>query len=180
MNVLLVPYQDEHDELIALLTGQRWPYHSMPELSRDTVLEQIEGGRYASNESQRTYWITVDEIHKVGVLRVFDMEDPTPLFDIRISETWRGRGIGAFALRQLANLVFTEDPGKIRIEGHTRVDNLAMRKTFVNAGFVKEGVHRRAWTQNNGAVYDSVSYAIIRDDWEDGSSTPIIWDDVPF
>jgi len=63
---------------------------------------------------------------------------------------------------QLADLVFSYDESKIRIEGHTPSDNYAMRKTFVKAGFGKEGFHRKAWPQNDGMIYDSVSYAIAR------------------
>jgi RimJ/RimL family protein N-acetyltransferase len=55
-----------------------------------------------------------------------------------------------------------------------------MRKMFMKAGFVKEGVHRRAWPQSDGTVYDSVRYAILREDWAKGRTTPVAWDDVPY
>jgi RimJ/RimL family protein N-acetyltransferase len=60
----------------------------------------------------------------------------------------------------------------IRIKGHTRHDNLAMRKTFAYSGYVKEACHRSAWPQN-GMLYDSVEYAVTKSDWEQNTVTRI-------
>lgn len=70
--------------------------------------------------------------------------------------------------------------GKIRIEGYTRADNLAMRKCFTKAGFVKEGYLRNAWENEDGSISDTVLYASIFDDWKDNITTPIKLDEVPY
>ena len=41
--------------------------------------------------------------------------------------------------------VFTHHPEAIRIEGHTRKDNYAMRKVFFKCGYVREACYRKAW-----------------------------------
>lgn len=59
-----------------------------------------------------------------------------------------------------------------RIEGTTREDNLAMRKLFLRCGYVKEGHFRKAWDGEHAAIL----YAILREDWEQGKITPVLWD----
>ena len=67
---------------------------------------------------------------------------------------------------------------KIRLEGHTRQDNLAMRKTFERAGFVKEAHLRKAWfSPKENSYYDAVTYGITREDFMGGTTTPVIWED---
>ena len=67
---------------------------------------------------------------------------------------------------------------KIRLEGHTRQDNLAMRKTFERAGFVKEAHLRNAWfSPKENSYYDAVTYGITREDFTEGTTTPVIWED---
>lgn len=41
-------------------------------------------------------------------------------------------------LRALYNMVFEAMPNLLRFEGQTREDNIAMRKTFLRAGFLKD------------------------------------------
>lgn len=71
----------------------------------------------------------------------------TPLFDLRIATDHRKQGIGMAALRFLTAYVFDNYPNKHRIEGTTRVDNVAMRLAFASVGYVKEAHYRQAWKQ---------------------------------
>ena len=67
---------------------------------------------------------------------------------------------------------------KIRLEGHTRQDNFAMRKTFERAGFVKEAQLRQAWfSPKEESYYDAVTYGMTREDFEEGTTTPVVWED---
>lgn len=60
--------------------------------------------------------------------------------------------------------------------GTTRADNHAMRRVFTKSGYVKECHYRDAWPAGD-RVYDSVGYAILRRDWETGTTTPVNWAD---
>jgi len=181
----------ERERLVSFLSGQTWTYHGNARPTAESVREGMAQGRYAGEET-RTFWVvetgaaslsggpapTAETI--VGLVRVFDLGDSTPVFDVRIGEAHRGRGIGTEALRRLADYVFTEFPDKERLEGHTRADNYAMRKAFYKAGFVKEAVHRRSWPSADGTMHDSIGYSIIRPDWAEGKRTPIDWNDFPY
>ena len=112
-----------------------------------------------------------------GLVRLMDLCDDTPLFDLRIRSEHRGRGLGGQALPWLTRYVFTEFPQVQRFEGTTRQDNLAMRRTFQKCGYVKEAHYRDAWPTSDGEVRDAVGYAILRRDWLSGSTTVPDWND---
>nr|WP_240506835.1 GNAT family protein [Thermoactinospora rubra] len=111
------------------------------------------------------------------MLRLQDLADDTPVFDLRVRQAHRGRGLGAAAVTWLTRYLFTELPGIRRIEGTTRQDNHAMRAVFRRCGYAKEAHYRQAWPGPDGKVYDSVGYAILRSDWLAGTVTPPHWDD---
>lgn len=182
MSVYLREFHAETEaaELVSFLSGESWPFHGVATMSEATVREQITRGRFDSDEEKKTFWAMDEQEQVVGLVRVFDLGDPTPMFDLRIAERYRGRGIGPQALRKLVEFVFTTYEDKLRLEGHTRVDNLAMRKVFHKVGFVKEAVHRQSWPSEDGAIYDSIGYAILREDWLNNKTTPICWDDFPY
>ena len=53
-----------------------------------------------------------------------------------------------------------------------------MRKTFERAGFVKEAHLRKAWfSPKENSYYDAVTYGITREDFMEGTTTPVIWED---
>ena len=49
--------------------------------------------------------------------------------------------------------------------------SLAMRRTFQPADFVTEAHYREAWPAEGGAVFGSVADAILRRDWQSGTTT---------
>ncbi len=164
-------------ELLAdFLTSEPWPFHSGQE-DRGDIRQGVANGDY-DGDSARTYWIIAGD-DRVGLIRLFDLGDSTPMFDLRLRAAARGRGIGGQALAWLTEHVFTTVPGVSRIEGTTRQDNAAMRRVFRRGGLVKEAHHRDAWPGADGAVYDAVGYAILRRDWETGTTTVPQWDDEP-
>jgi hypothetical protein len=111
-------------------------------------------------------------------VRVENLEDPTPTFDLRIAAAHRGRGHGTAALRELARWVFDTHDVE-RLEGTTRQDNVAMRRTFRAGGFVKEAHYRRGWPSRDGRLLDAVGYALLRTDWRGGTTTPVAWNGEP-
>ena len=169
-------YNNEKEELINFLTGNEWPFHVNTVVNRESITKTIESGYY--EDEKETYWM-IDNGEKQGILIIEDIDDSIPLIDIRLAKTARGKGYGKQALLWLKDYLFGE-LGKIRVEGYTRADNIAMRKCFTNAGFVKEGYLRNAWENKDGSVSDSVIYAAIRTDWETNSITMPVFDDYPF
>ncbi|WP_409973143.1 GNAT family N-acetyltransferase [Bacillus sp. Bva_UNVM-123] len=164
------------EQLVELLTSETWPFHGQEKPSADSIKKALNKGFYTEN-GNKTFWI-MNEHKKLGLIRIFDLEDPTCLFDLRLKEKERGRGLGLSCVRWLTNYIFTTYPHIIRIEAHTRNDNFAMRKTLHKSGYVKEAYHRSAWPQGSN-VYDSIGYAIVRKDWEEEKVTSIK-DDFPF
>lgn len=123
-------------------------------------------------------WI-VEGPERVGLLRLFDLADPTALFDLRVAAPARGRGIGTAAVRWAAAHVFARHPGVVRLEGTTRQDNRPMRRVFERCGFAQEAHHRRAWFTDGESPRDAIGYALLREDWASGRTTPVPWDRGP-
>jgi RimJ/RimL family protein N-acetyltransferase len=159
----------EGDALLQFLTAEEWPFHVVTRPDPGDLQRQLDTGAYDS-----AFWIT-DGAEKIGLIRLMDLEDDTPLFDLRISASARGRGVGTAAVRWVTTYVFTNYATN-RIEGTTRVDNHAMRRVFTKAGYVKEAHYREAWPTGNHP-YDALGYAILRHDWENGTTTPVNWSD---
>lgn len=74
----------------------------------------------------------------------------------------RGQGHGSEAQRLLAELLFGLFDVE-RIEAMTDVENLAEQRSLAKAGFIREGIMRRAQFRA-GAYHDLVSYSILRED----------------
>ncbi|GAB3594782.1 hypothetical protein GCM10027446_19090 [Angustibacter peucedani] len=180
MDVRLEPWQpDDTDALVDFLTGDTWPFHAAPVVDGALVRERAAGGYYLGPATQ-TLWVIAadDEVadDRAGLVRLFDLEDPTPVFDLRVREPWRGRGVGTQALRALTAHAFGERPAALRVEGTTRADNGAMRTVFERCGYVQEAHYRDGWPDaDGGAVHDAVGYAVLRRDHESGRTTPVRW-----
>jgi RimJ/RimL family protein N-acetyltransferase len=151
------------------LGSQTWPFHG------GGLAEEVAAGYFGADV--KAFWITAGEDAAAGLIKLFDLADDTPMFDLRIGAAYRGTGLGTEALRWLTGYLFTELPAVRRIEGTTRQDNIAMRRTFRTCGYVKEAHYRQAWPAPDGTVYDAVGYAILRSDWESGTVTLPDWAD---
>lgn len=168
---------EEQEQLIHFMTTNTWPYHGNSHPARELIEKTIEEGGYQSDEV-KTFWVENENNEKVGIVKIYDLQDEIPLFDLRIADEARGRGYGPLALKKVTEYVFQLPEVKIRLEGHTRQDNFAMRKTFERAGFVKEAQLRQAWfSPKEDSYYDAVTYGMTRDDFMKGTSTPVKWDD---
>ena len=156
------------EALVDLLTGEDWPFHAGGRPDRATLLDRVAGGYY-DGPGARTFWV-VDGGERVGLLRLADLDDGTPLFDLRLRAPARGRGLGGAAVRWLTGYLFTELPGTSRIEATTRDDNAAMRRVLERAGWTQEARYRKAWPVPGGPPRDSIGYAILREEWDSGSA----------
>lgn len=169
-------YNGEIEELVELLCSNDWKFHSNVQLEKTAVQKAVENGYYA--DGRETYWIILDN-EKVGIMIIDDIDDTIPLFDIRLTEGARGKNVGTQALLWMKDYLFGEKE-KIRIEGYTKADNLAMRKCFTKAGFVKEGYLRNAWENEDGTISDTVLYGAIYEDWKENKITPSKIDVLPY
>ncbi|WP_442599709.1 GNAT family N-acetyltransferase [Neobacillus sp. D3-1R] len=168
--------KDQLNELVHFLTSEPWHFHGQVNPSKESISSSFQKGFYTEN-GNRTFWVSEDG-QIIGIIRLFDLEDLTCLFDIRFRSSSRGKGLGVEAIKWIAEYVFINYSHIHRVEGHTRQDNFAMRKTFYKAGYIKEAYHRESWPQN-GSLFDSVGYAMTRHDWENKTVT-IIMDDFPY
>lgn len=165
------------DAVVDFLTGNTSPFHTGGTPSPAEVRNRLDGDGW-----DHAWWILTDRGERAGIARLDDVgaevdPDETPLFDLRLGERHRGRGIGRLALRALTDRVFTHFPVR-RFEGCTREDNLAMRRVFDACGWVKEAHHREAWPVTGSEPMDAVIYAVLRRDWESGTITPVRFDDL--
>ncbi|MDP9443917.1 MAG: GNAT family N-acetyltransferase [Actinomycetota bacterium] len=77
----------------------------------------------------------------------------------------RGHGFGAEAQRLAARMLL-EATGVGRVEASTDVANVAEQRALHKAGFVREGVLRRA-QHRGGAWHDLVLFSVVRADLDD-------------
>lgn len=173
----LDPTGADRTALIDFLVSNTWPFHSATHRSHDEAAAVIDSGGYR-DDGNDTYWVDDDEVGRIGFIRFEDLTS-SPLFDLRLGESARGHGYGVEALRAGTRHVFTTMPQVHRFEGTTRADNVAMRRTFQAGGWVKEAHYRQGWPSEEGPALDAVGYAILRSDWESGTTTPVPWDDLP-
>lgn len=181
--VLITRFDPARDveAIISFLASNTYPFHVRRTVSETDARTRVEGGAYWSDE-QLGHWVEVDG-ERVGIAVLEDLEDiedgGAPLFDLRLADQHRGRGLGVPVLRAFTDHVFGQYPTLRRIEGQTRGDNIAMRKVFVRSGWVKEAHYREAWPVDGGEPKASIAYGILRRDWETGTTTPVDFDDLP-
>jgi RimJ/RimL family protein N-acetyltransferase len=172
------PFDPAHDseEIVALLTGEEWIYRPQRQISAEVARKELADGRYEGPDVL-TLIIELDG-EVVGIARAEDLAEARsdPQLDFHLRAHARGRGIGLAALRHITAELFARYPTKNRIEGQTRRDNIAMRRVFERGGYVQEAVYRRAWPAGEEGPLDGIGYAMLRQDWESGTTTPLDWD----
>jgi RimJ/RimL family protein N-acetyltransferase len=167
----------DQDLLIRWLTSESWPFHVNLHPTQAMVLNWIQSGIFTGPNHQ-TFWIRADASDPIGLIRLYDLDDVDdgyPLFDLRIQEAYRRQGIGQQSVQWLTSYLFETWPQLDRIVGTTREDNVAMQRVFQACGYVKEGHFRKDW-RIAGHRYDALQYAILREDWETQTVTPVAWD----
>lgn len=171
------PAGPDREPLIAFMTRNTFPFHVVTRPTRALVEQAVDDGAYR-DEDHDSYWVDHAAMGRVGFLRFEDLTDDAPLFDLRLDEAFRGRGLGVPVLRQATEHVFATMPAVHRFEGQTREDNIAMRRTFLRCGWVKEAHYREGWPVDGGEPVASVAYGILRRDWLTGQTTTFVWEDL--
>ncbi len=85
---------------------------------------------------------------------------------IIFNENYWGKGLGYEALKLWVDEKFKELPNIVRLGLTTWSGNERMMKLAEKLGFKKEAVYRKARILEN-KYYDSVSYGILREEWEE-------------
>src|SRR4051812_22031514 len=132
----------DSDLVVAFLTADEWPYHGV---SKPTA-EEAERVRVVADDTI-SFWID-DDGEIVGLIRLLDLDDVdngSPVFDLRIGTPHRGRGVGRVAVQWLTHYLFRAYSGLHRIEATTRADNLPMQAVFAHCGYRQEGRFVEAW-----------------------------------
>lgn len=176
MKISFKEFKDEIDTLVEFMTSDTWEFYGTPNPKPERIRASYEN-QYYTGDNCKTFWVILDQDTKVGNVRIYDLEDGDPMFDIKILSKYKGMGIGTITVKWLTDYVFNNFPDKIRIEANTRQDNYAMRCVFHKSGYVKEAYHRKGWQCSNGEVYDAIGYGITKEDWQSGKVTPINWND---
>lgn len=179
MNLKFEEFIDDIDTLIEFLISDTWEFYGTPNPKPERVRASYENNYFTGGDC-RTFWVVADENTKIGMVRMYDLENGDPLFDIRILSKYKGNGIGTKTIKWMVDFIFSNYPDKERIEANTRQDNYAMRSVFNKCGFVKEAHHRKAWVGSDGVTYDAIGYGIIKEDWMDGKVTLVNWDDFKY
>lgn len=179
MNIHFEEFKNDVDTLVEFLTSDTWTYFGTPDPKPERIRKTYND--LYTGDNIRAFWIVSEQGIRAGMIRIYDLEDDTPLFDIRILSKFKGMGIGTTTVKWLVDYIFTNFPDKKRIEADTRQDNYAMRTVFHKCGFVREAHFRKAWPdRQNGKLYDAMGYSILKEDWENGEVTPIDWNDFKY
>lgn len=173
---------EKKDALKSFLQNGNWPYHSGNNLTDEQFEKRIKNNFYLDKE-QKTFLVFNEQEILIGYLRIFDLgEDKnsgeTPLFDLRIKDSEQQKGHGQYIVNWLVEYIFTNYLSKKRLEATTRQDNKAMRRVLEKCGFVKEAHYRQAWpNKDKSKLLDAIGYGILREDWENKTTTPVNWND---
>ena len=166
--------KSESEKLAHWIASENWPFHGAKNPSLKKVRKWISDGSYTGKDN-KTFWVFLnDRPEPIAIACLQELTDITPIFDLRINSSVRNRGIGRKILNWMAQYVFTKTK-KHRLEGHTRIDNIAMQRVFKACGWVKEAYYRKAWPGLSGNYHDAVTYALLKCDWETGVKTKIDW-----
>lgn len=179
MDFTLVPLNlpTDHDELLPFMLSNEFPFHVSSGSSPDAVEGNIAEGGFGG-PGHACYWVESASEGRIGLAILEGLEDDAPMFDLRLASAARGHGLGESILKAFTTEVFKRWPNANRFEGQTREDNIAMRKTFLRSGFLKEAHYREGWPVTGGQPLASVAYAILRRDWETGQTTNFVWEDL--
>ena len=171
------PQGADREALIAFHTSAHFPFHVRPHPARGDLERAVDGGAFRDDDHD-SWWLDDERLGRFGLVVLEDLQEPAPLFDLRIAPAFRGRGLGVPALRAVTDHVFRTLPDVTRFEGQTREDNVPMRRVFLRAGWVKEAHYREAWPVEGSAPLASVACAVLRRDRASGRATTFEWDDL--
>lgn len=100
------------------MTANAFPFHMNPSPTREGLDSRREEGDFDGPDNEVLAARVQGEL--IGFVVVEDLESIAPLFDIRLANEARGKGLGTETVRELVRYLFREHPNIVRIEGQTR------------------------------------------------------------
>lgn len=164
----------EAASLAAWLARERWPFFLGERPTEEEVLKRVREGDFFG-DGELNFWVLGPDEEPLGLIEIYQLDDLAPMFSVRLREKFRGQGLGRSVLEWLTRFIFENYPDKRRIEAQTREDNIPMRKLFNRCGYVKEAYYRQASPTETGSRVASITYGILREDWQSGHLTPVPW-----
>ena len=155
--------ESQSNDLKEFLTSQTWEFYEEEQITEESFNTKMSKNHFR-NDSTKTY-LCYENGCLLGCMRYFDLEnvdDDFPMFDIKIHESSRGKGVGTFLLNQTLGLIFKEYSNIFRIEATTREDNVAMQKLFEKCGFNIWGKSSKSWKKNSGEFVSTFHYEKFR------------------
>jgi hypothetical protein len=87
--------EQDSSRVVDFLSQEEWPFHGVVREQPEEILQRIVDGYYDAPEVL-TFWVVLRE-ENVGMIRLFDLRDDTPMFDLRIDSAHPGKGLGSGA-----------------------------------------------------------------------------------
>ena len=122
MQIRFEDFKDEIDILIEFLTSDTWEFHGTPNPKPEGIRKGYENQLYTGDDC-KTFWVISDQDVRVGTIRIYDLQDGDPLFDIRILSNYKGMGVGTTTVKWLVDYIFNNFPDKFEtdVRSHTNV-----------------------------------------------------------
>lgn len=134
------------------------PFEPVEQFSR------LEAESWLREMPKDEHWFIIEtkEGEKVGQM-VAKPEGPHYGIGYRVIPSARGKGSCAEAVKILVDFLFLSK-NLVRVQAQTNPENVASQKVLEGAGFVREGLIRKA-IYARGAWLDGIQYGILREDW---------------
>lgn len=161
---------ERYKELAAL--DKEWHKWNGPYFKKDTQEEfeknmnELEG-KLKKGEELKNKHIYIDN-ELAGEVSWYWRSKETLWLDMGLlimDESYWGKGIGTKVLKIWIDRIFEEMPELVRVGYTTWSGNKGMMKVGEKLGMVKEACFRNARILG-GKYYDSVSYGVLREEWE--------------
>lgn len=135
------------------------------DVARTLATDAADGLAAALGDEAGELLVIEDGGEVVGAVRWVLINRRSRIADIRtlmLDPAARGRGVATVAIRELVRRLFRER-WLHRIEAEVYGFNLGGRRVFERAGFVQEGVRRRAYDREDG-WQDGIRYGLLSDE----------------
>jgi RimJ/RimL family protein N-acetyltransferase len=172
----------DNKPLVDFLASEIWPFNVTSKLTSTKVMEWIKNDKFIKPEN-KAYWIILDNEKRIGLICLYDVSDTLmmyPEFEMWISSSSRTSEILKKIIQSFISDFFNKHKEAIGILTQMRQDDSIIRQVYHQCAFTKEGHRRKSWPSDIGMYYDSVEYAILREDWEQRKVTPVDWNDADF
>lgn len=179
MNMRLRPFEAKDMDDYYLLNHPSRPFHQLngpyfKKLDEKALKERVQGlkcifdeGGQAFKQSKAIALAENDAI--IGEVSWYWKSEETKWLEVGIvifDESYWQRGVGSIALKEWVTEVFDCHPEIVRIGLTTWSGNKGMIQLAENLGMKREALYRKARIVN-GRYYDSISYGLLRDEWQD-------------